>query len=296
MGGTPIYKLMDDLPQQNITVMALQGLDFVAPGEWQNIVGFDAMIQNVAGTEDPEKIQQIGKRAIDLYNDDSQGYQTAIWLYQTVDSTDYALGAAALANKVGNSINLLGFLNNITPRADKVQSIDLSVKLVAELLAFTKINGLPGDSIGDFVKSLSKYREEALMRMAALVCFDGVLPFGPDVAQLVVQKLHSLSAAEIEENKTFQRIRSVIPGDGLEEQFGFVTRSVDAVQDWMGGFVSERNLTGDKIASNLSGFLSGSDQKLDYVSAFLDLTTNYFEHTGTQTVARQLIRRARAEI
>jgi hypothetical protein len=32
-----------------------------------------------------------------------------MWLYQTVDKTDYALGAAALANKVGEKIPLMGF-------------------------------------------------------------------------------------------------------------------------------------------------------------------------------------------
>jgi hypothetical protein len=39
-----------------------------------------------------------------------------------------------------------------------------------------------------------------------------------------------------------------------------------------------------------------SDSKLDYLAAFLDVTTNYYEHTGTQTLARRLIERAYAEI
>jgi len=32
------------------------------------------------------------------------------------------------------------------------------------------------------------------------------------------------------------------------------------------------------------------------LAAFLDMTTNYYEHTGTQTIARRLINRAYAEI
>jgi len=40
----------------------------------------------------------------------------------------------------------LGF-KPITPKADKAQTIDLSLKLVAELVAFCQINGIPGDSI-----------------------------------------------------------------------------------------------------------------------------------------------------
>jgi len=59
-------------------------------------------------------------------------------------------------------VGLLGFKPN-TPKADKAQTIDLS-QLVAELVAFCQINGIPGDSIGDFVASLADYSGESLMR------------------------------------------------------------------------------------------------------------------------------------
>jgi len=75
------------------------------------VVGFENTIRTVTGETDESLIQQIGERAIYLYNDRSQGYQRAMWLYQTVDSTDAALGAAALANKVGENW-LLGFKPN----------------------------------------------------------------------------------------------------------------------------------------------------------------------------------------
>jgi len=68
----------------------LRSLDFVAPGQWQNVVGFENTIRTVTGETDESLIQQIGERAIYLYNDRSQGYQRAMWLYQTVDSTDAA--------------------------------------------------------------------------------------------------------------------------------------------------------------------------------------------------------------
>jgi len=63
----------------------LRALDFVAPGQWQNLVGFENTIRTVTGETDESLIQQIGERAIYLYNDRSQGYQRAMWLYQTVD-------------------------------------------------------------------------------------------------------------------------------------------------------------------------------------------------------------------
>ncbi|EFA70845.1 hypothetical protein CRC_00344 [Cylindrospermopsis raciborskii CS-505] len=64
----------------------------------------------------------------------------------------------------------------------------------------------------------------------------------------------------------------------------------------MNGIVSANALTAQKVLNNISGFLDFADDKLDYVAAFLDVSTNYYEHTGTQTLARRLIERAVAEI
>ncbi len=64
----------------------------------------------------------------------------------------------------------------------------------------------------------------------------------------------------------------------------------------MGNFVSSRNLTQEGVAGNLKKYIDITDNKLDYVSAFLDMTTNYYEHTGVQTLARRLTERAVAEI
>jgi len=292
----PIQKLVDDLPTSNITVSMLRSLDFVAPGQWQNLVGFENTIRTVTGETDEDLIQQIGERAIYLYNDRSQGYQTAMWLYQTVDSTDVALGAAALANKVGEKIGFLGFLNRVTPKADKAQTIDLSLKLVAELVAFCQINGIPGDSIGDFVASLAEYSGESLMRMVALVCVDGLIPLGPDFILKVQSALGQTSPKDLEQNSTFQRIHDAIPGASSVGKLAFIGESFHSVKGWMSDVVVSRNLTPQKVVSNLQRFVEVADDKLDYLGAFLDVTTNYYEHTGTQTLARRLIERAVAEI
>ena len=69
-----------------------------------------------------------------------------------------------------------------------------------------------------------------------------------------------------------------------------------SVKDWMAGFTNQHALTPTKVLGGLKGFLDVADDRLDYVAAFLDLTTNYFEHTGTQSVARSLIERAVNEI
>lgn len=292
----PIFELVDDLPTNNVTVSVLRALDFVAPGEWQNIVGFENTIRAVTGETDEELIQQIGDRAIYLFNDKSQAYQRAMWLYQTVDRTDSALAAAALANKVGDTIPLLGFLNRVTPKANKAQTIDLCLKLVVEVVAFCQINGIPGDSIGDFLASLADYSGESLIRMAALVCIDGLIPLGPDFILQAQSHLAQTTPKDLEQNSTFNSISPEIPGGSSAGKLNFIGQSFDSVKGWMSSFVTDRGLTPEKVANNLQRFVEISNDKLDYLGAFLDMTTNYYEHTGTQTLARRLIERAAAEI
>jgi hypothetical protein len=291
-----IYQLVDELPTSNLTVSLLNALDFVAPGEWHNTVGFVNTIKTVTGETDEALIQQIGERAIYLFNDKSQGYQTALWLYQTVDGTDKALGAAALANKVGEKIPLFGFLNSITPKPDQAQTIDLTLKIVAEVVAFCQINGIPGDSIGDFVASLGEYGGESLIRMVALVCVDGLIPLGPDFINKALSWISRTSPQDINQNQTFQSIKNTIPGGSDAGKLDFIGNSLQSVSSWMSGLVTSHNLTPQKVIGNLQSFMEMSDDKLDYVAAFLDVATNYYEHTGTQTLARRLIERAVAEI
>ena len=207
----PIFKLVDSLPENNLTVKMLKALDFVAPGQWKNLVGFEHTIKVLSGETDQAMIQKIGERAIALYNDKKQGYQRAVWLYQTVESMSNVLGFTALMNKIGEKIHLLRFLNHITPKADKAQGIDFSVKLVTELLAYTAINGIPGDSVGDFVKGLTNYKDEALMRMVALMTVDGILPLGPRLPRQGTLLPAEGRPSALEENDSYQRIKSDDP-------------------------------------------------------------------------------------
>ncbi|WP_017718206.1 hypothetical protein [Kamptonema formosum] len=292
----PIFELVDQLPTNNMTVKSLRALDFVLPGEWQNTVGFVNTIRAVTGEEDEDLIQQIGDRAVILFNDKSQGYQRALWLYQTIDSTASALGTAALAKKVSENVSFLSFLGNITPKPEKAQTIDFSLKVITELLAFCQINGIPGDSIGDFLGSLAQYSGESLIRMAALVCFDGLIPLGANFVQMALQQIGGMTPSDLEENPAFKQISDQIPGGSSAGKLGFIGESVSSVSGWMNNFVADHNLTPKSVVSNLSRFVDIADDKLDYLGAFLDMTTNYYEHTGIQTLARRLIERAVAEI
>jgi hypothetical protein len=291
-----IYQRVDELPTSGTTVMALQALDFVIPGQWQNLTGFTHTIQTVTGESDPALIQAIGDRAVYLYNDESQGYQRAMWLYETVDSAAGALGMAAMANKIGQDISFLGFLGNLTPKPEKAQSIDLCVKLVTELVAFCQINGIPGDSIGDFLAALGDYGGESLMRMVALICFDGLIPLGADFASKGLSTLGAMSPQELEQNQTFKGVSRLIPGGNPAGQLAFIGESFNSVTGWMTDFVSTKGLTPDSALGSLRKFVDISADKLDYVGAFLDVAVKYYSHTGTQTLARRLIERAVAEL
>lgn len=292
--GESIIELLNQLPENNITVKTLKALDFVVPGEWENVVGADRTIEVITGESDADRIIAIRNRAIELYNDNSNGYQGAIWIYQTVDQADKALGAAAMANKVGEKIGFLSFLNKLTPKADTTQSVDLCLKLVAELIAYSKLNGLPVLHPGEFVAELSdNYKGAALLRMAALVCVDGLLPLGPDFLQKVQATLENQGSNAFNGNPLFSSMTKFIPGD---DKFGFIGDTFGAVQGWMGNLVGSVGLTPEKVFNSIGGFVDFSDDALDFVAAFLDQSTNYFQHTGVQTVARSLITRAAEEV
>jgi hypothetical protein len=293
----PIYELVDELPTNNLTVKVLKALDFVVPGQWENLVGFKNTIIKVTGETDEAMIQQIGDRAVWLFNDKSQGYQRALWLYQTIDTADNALATASLANAVGGKIPLVGgLLEKLTPSPEKAQTLDLTLKLVTELVAFCQINGIPGDSIGDFVASLADYGGESLMRMAALVCLDGLIPLGGEFIHKVEATLGGMTPKELEQNSTFNSIKDLIPGESTAGQLDFIGQSFDSTKGWMNNFVADRNLTQQGLLGKIQGFIDFSADKLVYVGTFLDMTTNYYEHTGIQTLAHRLIERAVAEI
>jgi hypothetical protein len=292
----PIFKIVDKLPEKNLTTRMLSALDSVVPGEWKNIVGFENTIKLVTGEKDQTRIQKIGERAIALFNDKTQGYQSGLWLYQTVDSVQGLGGVATFLNKIGGSIKMLSFLQSITPSPETTQAVDFGVKLVTEVVAFCKINGIPGDRITDFVKSLADCRHEALMRMAALICVDGVLPLGPHFMDKALSLLDKTGVSGLAENKAFGKISSMIPGDTPDKQLGFIKEGVGGVQGWMKSFVDTKKLTTESITEKLHGIVTNVSSKADWIAAAVDVSTNYFEHTGIQTVARSLISRAAAEV
>src|SRR3972149_3243428 len=182
---TSIVTAVDALPADSITVKVLNALDFVVPGEWRNVVGFDKTAQDVLGTLEPNRAGQIR------------------------------------------------------------------------------------------------------MRLAAWVALDGLVPLGPDFARKALQIVNGLKPSHLEQSATFLRLRELIPGaPNALNQLRFVQDGLNTVQGWTSGFIADHGLTPQKVYGSINRFIDVSDNALDYVGAFLDATTDYMAHTGTQSVAR----------
>ena len=288
--STSIIQLVDELPKDNITVKVLNALDFIAPGQWDNIVGFDENITEITGETNAKIVRRIRDRAASLYLDPDKGYQDAIGLYQAIDKADVAMATAALANKIGEKISFLSFLGNITPKADTTQTIDLLLKIAVEAIAFCKLNGIPQPNPQQFATALAEnYQGAGFMRMVALVCIDGILPLGPDFLGKIHEIVRGIDAEVITKNPVFLGVKDKLPGDTTSDRVGFLNQCFEAVEVWMKGFVEKTGITPPIISDRLGQFVQIADDNLDFVAAVLDQMTNYYEHTGIQSVARCLI-------
>ena len=292
----PIYEILDDLSRRGMTLRMMKVCDWVIPGKYVNVVGFEETIRHVTGETDPDYIQQIGERAIQLYNDPKEGYQRALWLYQTCDSVQGLAGFASFLSKVGDDVGFLGWFRKLLPKEDTTQAVDLGIKLVTEIVAFCTLNGVPGDSVGDFVESLQEMENERLMRMGTLVAVDGVLPLGPDFLNKAYQMLESAGASGLAGNERFARMSGLIPGESNQQKLSFVQEGLTSIRGWANDFVAKNDITQNRVLKSVNGLSEKIEGKMDYAAAFIDMTTDYFEHTGIQSVGRSLIARAQAEV
>ncbi|MBI5534864.1 MAG: hypothetical protein HY898_19210 [Deltaproteobacteria bacterium] len=290
-----IHLVLENLPQSSLTTHVLGALDYIVPGEWQNITVFQDMIVSVTGDSDEGLVQQVGERAIQHWFDESQGYQRAVQIYQLVDNASTVAGAAAMANMLGSRFEILGFLTDVTPKPDTTQAIDASVKFVSELAAYCYVNGIPGDSVSDFASSLTSYGKEELMRIAAWLSFDCVLPLGPDFMATILDALRAAGESELWDNALFRKISEYLPGD-IASQKTLLEQNLEESSGFLNGMVQDRGVTQEGILERVREYIDIADDKLDVLAAAIDLSTNYFEHTGIQTVSRRLISRAYGEI
>ncbi|HHO54184.1 MAG TPA: hypothetical protein ENK18_25770 [Deltaproteobacteria bacterium] len=291
-----LHEALAALPQGNLTARLLQLTSRVADESWENINDLAQMIRVVTGEDQESYLQEIGERAVELFADPEERYQRAMRIYRLVDDLDKLVGTASFLDQVAQRVSFLGFLDRLIPKSEKLQAIDAGAKLAAELAAFTTINGLPGDSIADFGRALANSADEDRLRVTCWILAEGVLPFGPDFLQLIGDQVRAASSGDLEQSTLFRRVRDLLPGGSDDAGRSLILGTLDEVGGWMGELVQARGITQSAISSGLQGLLDVGERGFDVMAAALDVGTNYFEHTGTQTVARQIVKRAYGEV
>jgi enamine deaminase RidA (YjgF/YER057c/UK114 family) len=149
MSATVLERL-ERLPRRNLTVLALRGVSTLVPGGWQNQTSPEALISDVLGSDDLDLVQQVRARADELSRARHEGYRRALSLYDAVNRSQKAAGGLRVLANVAGALPLVKRLAVLTPASQTLQAVDLSLKVAAEMLAFTQVNGLPGDSFAAF--------------------------------------------------------------------------------------------------------------------------------------------------
>jgi len=295
MSATVLERL-ERLPRRNLTVLALRGISTLVPGGWQNQTSPEALISDVLGSDDLDLVQQVRARADELSRARHEGYRRALSLYDAVNRSQKAAGGLRVLANVAGALPLVKRLAVLTPASQTLQAVDLSLKVAAEMLAFTQVNGLPGDSFAAFGDSLREYSGEARVRMAALVCFDALLPLGDNALHRLDGLLGQVGSRELHQLPSYAGMASLLPGRGDAAHLSFVRRGVDQWLGWADGFVGELGLSGQRAVRALETTIGPWHGGMEQLATFLDAFTDTYSHTGVQAVARRLVERAAAEI
>ncbi len=294
-----VIAALEALPTDGLTVTVLKTLDRVVPGEWENVTSVDALARELCGPDAPEKLaMQVGILSRQLAMKEAATYNRALKVYQLVDTVDQAAAAGAMAGKAAELFGSLGFLKKVTPKPDTTQALDAGVKLVAELVAFGTLNGMPSadaDGLARFTGALADYARYDLVRISAWVLFDGLVPLGPDFVQKITGTWKDVATSKFAGNAAFKTLADQLPGENMDDKRQFAIQALDRTGEWVTRFVEDKGLTQEGALDGLQGALSVADGGLDYVAAAIDASTSYFAHTGTQTVARALVRRSLEE-
>ena len=291
-----VISAVNALPTSGMTVSALNTLDTFLPGEWSNVTSFDQIVAEICGEGSPAKLHaQVGIVAKRLEAAQGARYSRALQIYTLVDTADQVAAGAAVASKVGAMFGGLSFLQKMTPKPDTTQALDAGVKLIAELLAFGTLNGMPStdpDGLARFTAALADYARYDLMRIAAWVVIEGMVPLGPDFLAKILSTWKGLATSSLSSNKVFSQLAGQLPGDSMEDKRGYVIQMLDSTGDWIGRFIEEKGITQEGAVAQLQSVVGKVDGGMDYLAAAIDASTAYFTHTGTQTVARALARQA----
>ena len=299
-----VIQSVTSLPDGGVTVAVLEALDSAVPGVWTNERSIKAMAEDTARQQLPTHVyKRVLQRAKEL-DAEHAGYRRALAVYQLTDRVDQLAAGTTIVGKVGGALGQLGeaiggglggALKDLVPKPSHVQTIDAGLKLCAEVVAFGLVNGRDTSQAGAlkrFAGAIEDYASFDLMRIAAWVVFEGLIPLGPGFLGQIVDGVSRAAGSQLTDNAVFSELSDGIPGDSVEDKRGFVVDAVQTAGDYVERLVAEKELTQEGALRSLRGVLSVAQSGGEYVAAAIDAATKYFSHTGTQTVGRALIRHA----
>ncbi|MFT4623057.1 MAG: hypothetical protein ACI8PZ_001713 [Myxococcota bacterium] len=286
-----IQELLGSLKESRVTPAVLDALDFVVPGEWHNVTSLEEAVRVYCGVTDPTEVMRIRNKALELYA--AQGhYARAYSIFAAVDKVDRLAAAAVMANQIGQTFSMLSILDKFTPKPETTQAIDAALKLTAEIAAFASLRGIPLTSLTEakaFPATLATYARADLMRLAAWMTLDGLLPLGPEFVDKVRDVVEDVDLSVLTGNPLFQQLKGLLPGSSDEENRGYILSALDSASDWVATFIEARGLSQEDLASKLGSVINVAESGMDILAATIDATTDYFRHTGVQSVARVLV-------
>jgi hypothetical protein len=133
------------------------------------------------------------------------------------------------------------------------------------------------------------------MRLAAWLSLDCVLPLGPDFLSKLMGRVQEISEGELMDNRLFRFVADHLPGD-IAAKKNLLLGTLDGAAGHLTQMVQDKAISQEGILARVREYVEVADDKLDMVAAALDMSTNYFEHTGIQTVARRVVTRAYGEL
>ncbi len=134
--------------------------------------------------------------------------------------------------------------------------------------------------------------------MATLIAIDGLLPLGPNFVQRISESL-SKGKNNITNQANFANIQPLLGnqlfGNGNLSMQNIWQNFIEIFENskqTITQFLNEKGITQERVSQQLTGVVNFSADKVDYVSAYIDITTNYIYHSGSLTVLRAMIERA----
>lgn len=289
---TTANALLTDATPKAQTVFILEAMDFIIKDGYINPSNIQQYIRHVLGqisNEDVAKVEQIINGWL---ADDNQPYRRTLTFYRIAEHAGTAMGSATLAKQLGEDFSFLSSLNNISPRTEHTQMADFLIKFGCEIMASLSLQGLPTDvqSIGNQV---SHFKNETAVRMATLIAIDGLLPLGPNFVQKISDTLQNGGQNSLFSQISVDKIQPLLGNNQSVQQIW--QKSVDIFnqsQQSITQFLAQKGITQASVSQQLNSVINFSADKVDYVSAYMDMTTNYIYHSGSLTVLRKMIENA----